>query len=202
MTFRNVLAFQNFILMMVVIFGLQFVDRSFGPVLPLYVEQVGVAHARVAMVSGVLFSIMACTRRARPSFLRQAAAAISDPRRDCRRRGVRGRRSAMVGASGNFWLMCAASSLLGLGIGAAMTAVVQRGGQRDSGGRARHRLRRADQRVARRHGEQPVHRGVLGGTSIRVVFVVDVALMASMAAVVQEDEGVGRDSRVTGGLTD
>src|SRR6185295_13432880 len=36
-TFRNVLAFQNFVLMMFVIFGLQFVDRSFGPVLPLWV---------------------------------------------------------------------------------------------------------------------------------------------------------------------
>ena len=60
-TFRNVLAFENFILMMVVIFGLQFVDRSFGPVLPLYVEQVGVAHDRVAVMSGILFSIMACT---------------------------------------------------------------------------------------------------------------------------------------------
>ena len=60
-TFRNVLAFQNFILMMVVIFGLQFVDRSFGPVLPLYVEQAGRSHAQVALISGVLFSIMACT---------------------------------------------------------------------------------------------------------------------------------------------
>ena len=60
-TFRNVLAFQNFLLMMFVIFGLQFVDRSFGPVLPLWVEQVGVAHARVPLVSGVLFSIMALT---------------------------------------------------------------------------------------------------------------------------------------------
>src|SRR6185295_3333784 len=60
-TFRNVLAFQNFLLMMFVIFGLQFVDRSLGPVLPLWVEQVGVAHARVPLVSGVLFSIMAFT---------------------------------------------------------------------------------------------------------------------------------------------
>src|SRR5262249_17677776 len=38
-TFRSVLAFQNFVLMMGVIFALQFVDRSFGPVLPLWVEQ-------------------------------------------------------------------------------------------------------------------------------------------------------------------
>ena len=60
-TFRNVLAFQNFMLLMFVIFGIQFVDRSFGPVLPLYVEQVGVAHARVPLVSGMLFSIIAFT---------------------------------------------------------------------------------------------------------------------------------------------
>src|SRR4051794_34742044 len=33
-TFRDVLAFENFLLMALVIFGLQFVDRSFGPVLP------------------------------------------------------------------------------------------------------------------------------------------------------------------------
>src|SRR5581483_7085349 len=60
-TFRDVLAFENFILMMAVIFGLQFVDRSVGPVLPLYVEQVGIDHANVAVVSGLLFSIMAGT---------------------------------------------------------------------------------------------------------------------------------------------
>ena len=60
-TFRNVLAFRNFILLLTVIFGLQFVDRSFGPVLPLYVEQVGVTHGNVPIVSGALFSIMAFT---------------------------------------------------------------------------------------------------------------------------------------------
>src|SRR6185312_8594930 len=34
-TFRNVLAFENFLLMALVVFAFQFVDRSFGPVLPL-----------------------------------------------------------------------------------------------------------------------------------------------------------------------
>ena len=50
-TFRNVLAFENFILLMVVVFGLQFVDRSFGPVLPLYIAQLGTSPARVPLVS-------------------------------------------------------------------------------------------------------------------------------------------------------
>src|SRR5204862_4530669 len=58
-TFRNVLAFDNFILLMAVIFGVQFFDRSFGPILPLYVEQIGVTHERVALVAGILFSVMA-----------------------------------------------------------------------------------------------------------------------------------------------
>ena len=37
--FKSVLAFENFILLMAVIFGLQLVDRSYGPILPLYVAQ-------------------------------------------------------------------------------------------------------------------------------------------------------------------
>jgi MFS family permease len=59
--FRTILAFENFILLMVVIFGLHFVDRSFGPVLPLYLEQLGTPLARVPLTAGLLFSIVAAT---------------------------------------------------------------------------------------------------------------------------------------------
>ena len=59
-TFRNVLAFENFVLLMAVIFGLQFVDRSFGPVLPLYVERARHADATACRWSpDVLFSVAA-----------------------------------------------------------------------------------------------------------------------------------------------
>jgi MFS family permease len=58
-TFRDVLAFENFLLMAVVIFGLQFVDRSFGPVLPLYVGQLGTTATQIPFVSGLLFSLAA-----------------------------------------------------------------------------------------------------------------------------------------------
>ncbi len=34
----------------------EIVDRSFGPILPLYVEHIGVPSARVSLVSGILFS--------------------------------------------------------------------------------------------------------------------------------------------------
>jgi DHA1 family multidrug resistance protein-like MFS transporter len=57
--FGTILAFENFILLMLVIFGLQFVDRSFGPVLPLYVGQLGFDAQDVPVISGVLFSVLA-----------------------------------------------------------------------------------------------------------------------------------------------
>jgi DHA1 family multidrug resistance protein-like MFS transporter len=58
-SFGNILAFENFLLLMLVIFGLQLVDRSFGPVLPLYIGQLGFAREDVPIVSGVLFSVLA-----------------------------------------------------------------------------------------------------------------------------------------------
>ncbi len=58
-TFRNVLALENFVLLIAVVFGLQFVDRSFGPVLPLYVAELGTPIDRIPILSGILFSISA-----------------------------------------------------------------------------------------------------------------------------------------------
>ena len=49
----------GFLLLIVIIFALQTVDRSFGPILPLYVAQIGVPDARVATIAGILFSIAA-----------------------------------------------------------------------------------------------------------------------------------------------
>jgi len=58
-SFRTVLAFENFVLLMVVVFALQFVDHSFRPILPLYLTQLGTPAVRVPVVAGVLFSIAA-----------------------------------------------------------------------------------------------------------------------------------------------
>ena len=58
-SFSNVLAFENFLLLMLVIFALQVVDRSFGPVLLLHVTQLGYASSRAALLVGALFSALA-----------------------------------------------------------------------------------------------------------------------------------------------
>jgi DHA1 family multidrug resistance protein-like MFS transporter len=58
-TFGNLLAFENFLLLILVIFGLQMVERSLGPVLPLYIGRLGFAPERVPIISGLLFSAVA-----------------------------------------------------------------------------------------------------------------------------------------------
>lgn len=56
--FRELASTPGFWMVFVVILGLQLVDRSFGPILPLYVERL-VPPAQVPFTSGVLFSIAA-----------------------------------------------------------------------------------------------------------------------------------------------
>jgi MFS family permease len=57
--FASVLAFENFLLLMLVIFALQIVDRSFGPVLLLHVTQLGFTTGRAEVLVGTLFSALA-----------------------------------------------------------------------------------------------------------------------------------------------
>ena len=181
---RDVFAFQNFLLMMVVIFGLQFVDRSFGPVLPLYVEQVGVSHGRVAIVSGVLFSMMACAGALGHHFCGKLM------RRFPARVVIAGGAAAATAACGlfslfgSFWIMSGASVLLGIGIGAAMTASYSAAGAvipaaaRGAGFGVLTSASLVGMACS------PMIAGLVGGTGIRVVFIADLAIMGLLAAVV------------------
>ena len=184
-TFRDVLSFQNFILMLVVIFSLQFVDRSLGPVLPLYVAQVGVAGSRVAIVSGVLFSIMAATgalghhicgkllrRYATRTVIASGAAAAA----------IGG---GLLGATGNLWLMSASSALFGIGIGAAMTASYSAAGRVIPSGAHGTGFGVLTSASLTGMAISPFVAGLLVGTSIRAVFVVNLAIMGACAIVVR-----------------
>ena len=56
---RRLLAAPGFLLTMAAIFVLTFVDRSFGPILPLYLARTGLGVQPVVLWSGVLFSVSA-----------------------------------------------------------------------------------------------------------------------------------------------
>ena len=185
-TFRNVLAFRNFILMMGVIFGLQFVDRSFGPVLPLYVEQIGVSHARVPIVAGTLFSVMALTGALGHHFCGKLLRHYTSRAVIAGGAAVAGAGAGLFGASGNFWVMAAASVLLGIGIGAAMTASYSAAGAEIPPGAHGAGFGMLTSASLIGMASSPFIAGFVGGASIRIVFFVDLALMAMLALVVQK----------------
>jgi DHA1 family multidrug resistance protein-like MFS transporter len=196
-TFRNLLAFENFLLMMTVIFGLQFVDRSFGPILPLYVGELGVTPQRIPLVSGLLFSIAAgagalghhyCAallRRHPPSRLIAGAAA-----------GAAVAAILYVIAHNVKWLFLA-TPIFGVGIGAGMTAAytdaasVIPAAARGAGFGLLTTASLVGLAVS------PIVSGLLGGTSIRAVFALDVVALAALALVVVRVTGSGREG--TGG---
>jgi MFS transporter, DHA1 family, multidrug resistance protein len=180
-TFRNVLAFENFVLLMGVVFGLQFIDRSFGPVLPLYVAELGVPPERVPITAGVLFSIAAATGAVGHHFcgrlLRRAQA----------RRVIAA--SVAAGAAGASlyvfargpWLLVIGTPVFGLAIGVATTAAytaassVMPASARGAGFGLLTTASLAGLALS------PVVSGILGATSIRAVFLLDTIGLVALA---------------------
>jgi MFS transporter, DHA1 family, multidrug resistance protein len=183
-TFRNLLAFENFILLMVVVFGLQFVDRSFGPVLPLFVAQLGTPVSRVPIVAGVLFSIAAgagafghhiCGRLLRRTSARRVIAVSAAS-------GALGA-GAYVFAHGP-WLLVVGTPIFGIAIGIATTATYTAAtGVMPAGGRgAGFGLLTTASLTGL--ALSPIVSGVLGATSIRAVFALDTVGLGALALVV------------------
>ena len=183
-TFRSMLAFENFILLMAVVFGLQFVDRSFGPVLPLFVAQVGTPVSRVPIVAGVLFSIAAgtgavghhiCGRLLRRTTARRVIAV-----------------SAAIGSAGAFiyvlatgpWLLVVGTPVFGIAIGIATTAAYTAASSvmPASGRGAGFGLLTTASLTGL--ALSPIVNGILGATSIRAVFVLDSVGLATLAVIV------------------
>ena len=171
--FRTILAFENFVLLMVVIFGLQFVDRSFGPVLPLYLEQLGTPSVRIPLVAGVLFSIVAATG-ALGNHLCGSLLPRSTPRRLIGTCGTVGAVCALLYAvaPASVWVW-GITPVFGAVMGIATTAAYTAAGavipSRARGAGFGFMSTASLTGVAL----SPIASGLLGATSIRAVFLLD-----------------------------
>jgi DHA1 family multidrug resistance protein-like MFS transporter len=182
MSFRNVLAFENFVLLMAVIFTLQFVDRSFGPVLPLYVTELGTSAARVPLVAGLLFSIAAgagalghhvCGRLLRLAPTRTVISASA---------AVGSVGALAYGVAGGTGLLLAGTPVFGLAIGVSTTAAYTAAGAviPSSARGAGFGLLTTASLVGL--ALSPIVNGFLAATSIRAVFLLDAAALIALAA--------------------
>jgi DHA1 family multidrug resistance protein-like MFS transporter len=172
-SFRSVLAFENFILLMAIVFGLQFVDRSFGPILPLYVAQLGTPIERVPLVAGLVFSIAAgaaaAGNHACDGLLRRFT-----PRLVIAGSAAAGAAAALLyvfaGSSG--WLM-AVTTLFGVAMGIAMTGAYTVAGTLFPPSARGVGFGLLSSAAMTGLALSPIFNGFLGATSIRAVFVLD-----------------------------
>ena len=181
----EVVRLPNFLLLIALLFGLQFVDRSFGPVLPLYLVEIGAADGRVPLVTGVLVSVLACAAAAGNHLCgyllrRYTARAVIIGGAGCAAAGVVG--FTLVP---ELTVMAVAMGVFGAGVGTAMTAaytaaasVIPEGmhgtafGVLTSGALAGLAL-------------SPIASGFIGSTSIRTVFVCDVLILIALGMAVR-----------------
>jgi DHA1 family multidrug resistance protein-like MFS transporter len=183
-TFRSVLAFENFVLMMAVIFGLQFIDRSFGPVLPLYVSQLGTPVSNVPIVAGVLFSVAAATG-AIGHYLCDRLLRRASARAVIAWSGGIGAGGALVYAfAPGPWTLLAGTPIFGAAIGVATTAAytaassVIPGSARGAGFGLLTTASLLGLAVS------PIVSGMLAATSIRAVFLLDAVGLVVVAVLV------------------
>jgi MFS family permease len=181
---RQLYATPGFAMVFLVILCLQLVDRSFGPILPLYVETLGFPESQVAFVSGVLFSIAACFAAlghhfADPLMLRWPTRTLVGT-------------SALATASAltvlvfvpSVWVFGTALAVSGVAIGVGMTAAYTLGG----------RLLPADghatgfgvMTTASLVGlaVSPIVAGFISGPGLRIVFDADIVLLLLLAGAV------------------
>jgi MFS transporter, DHA1 family, multidrug resistance protein len=183
-SFRNVLAFENFVLLMAVVFALQFVDRSFGPILPLYVAELGTAREQVPFIAGIVFSLAAGTG----ALGNQICAWLLD--RAAARTVIVG--SAATAALGALiyvfarhpvWLFVA-TPIFGIAMGTATTTTfTAASGVIPSSARgAGFGLLTTGSLTGM--ALSPIISGILGATSIRAVFLLDVFALLAIATAV------------------
>jgi MFS family permease len=181
---RQLAATPGFLLALVAIFGLQTVDRSFSPILPLFVEQLGIASDRVATVSGILFSLAAICAALGHKLADPTMARFSPRTVMTTVAGTTSIALITIVLVPSLWTLAVALIVASVGIGIAMTAAYSVAGA----------LLPADAHVtgfgimttASLIGLafSPVLAGFVGASGLRVVFVVDVLLLVALGIAV------------------
>lgn len=184
-SFGNVLAFENFLLLMLVIFWLQLVDRSFGPVLLLHLAQIGFTDEGAALLAGVLFSTLALAavvgHQLAAMLLTRATARVV----------IAGAVLVAAGALtvfalvGAVWLLMVSIALFGVAIGSAMTSAFTAAGSVIP--RHAHGVSFGFLTGASLFGSaiSPVVAGLIAAHSIRLVFLSGAAVLAVLVLLVR-----------------
>jgi MFS family permease len=176
----------HFLLFMATVFCLQLVDRSFGPILPLYLRDAGAGVTVIPFLAGVIFSTTAgaaaignqtsgwMLRRWPPARLVPASAAVA------------GLGTLVFGTGAPTAVLIVTAAVMGLGLGVATTAVYTA---------ATHAVPPASRTVAFAYlttaylaglAVSPIIAGLVGAVNVRAVFLVDAIGLGVLAWIVRK----------------
>ena len=183
---RTLRRVPHFLLFMATVFCLQLIDRSFGPILPLYLRESGTGMAVIPFLAGVIFTTTAgaaavgnqiagwLLRRWQPSLLVPAASALA------------GIGTFVFGAGAPTGVLIVTAAVMGLGLGVATTAVYTA---------ATHAVAPSARTVAFGYlstaylaglAVSPMLAGLVGSISVRAVFLIDAIGLGLLAWIVQK----------------
>jgi MFS family permease len=174
----------GFVLALGVIFGLQTVDRSFGPVLPLYVAQVGIDTARIPIVTGILFSLGAIAAALGHHLAGRLMQ--SSPARTIIVAGtlLAAAAVALIVMAPSLWFVAIAMPVFGIAVGVSTTTIYAVAGS--SLPQDAHATGFGVMTTASLLGlaVSPVIAGFIGGSGLRLVFMADVVLLVGVGVFV------------------
>jgi DHA1 family multidrug resistance protein-like MFS transporter len=184
-TFTNVLAFENFLLLMGLIFGFQFVDRSLGPVLPLHLTALGVSDTRVAITSGLIFSVLACTAALGHHWCAGLLGRWGGRRTLARASLLAAASAVLMAIAADTVQFTAAVAAFGIGIGVAMTAAytTAAGAIPDTVRATGFGFLTSASLIGM--AVSPMVAGLIAHAGIRLVFLVDAVMLVAFGAAVQ-----------------
>jgi MFS transporter, DHA1 family, multidrug resistance protein len=183
---RTLRGVRHFLLFLATVFCLQLVDRSFGPILPLYLRDAGAGVTVIPFLAGVIFTTMAGSaaignqtsgwllRRWPPALLVPAASAVA------------GLGTLVFGTGAPIGVLIVTAGVMGLGLGVATTAVYTA---------ATHAVPPSARTVAFAYlttaylaglAVSPIVAGLVGALNVRAVFLVDAIGLGVLAWIVQK----------------
>ena len=187
MSFQSMRRVRHFLLFMGAVFGLQLVDRSFGPILPLYLREAGIGTAGIPFLAGVIFTTTAALgavgnqtsgwllRRWPTSQIVPAAAALAAVA------------TFVFGAGAPIAVLLLTAAVLGLGLGVATTCVYTAATQAVSPAARGVAFGYLTTAYLTGLAVSPVVAGVVGSFSVRAVFLVDAAGLGILAWIVRKN---------------
>lgn len=169
--------------MLLVIFAVQLIDRSFGPILPLYLEEVGVAQARIPRAVGLMFSGAALAGAVGNLLCARVLRAFSPSRVIGLSAALASFASLIFVTQTTVAVLAAASVVFGFGIGLALTATFSVAGAAIPPESRATGFGVLTSASLVGMATSPVLSGLLGAVSMRAVFVVDAMVLAGLAVI-------------------